>query len=81
MNTPYASRGPAAAGYRHFTWFDLQSDNFAQSLDQFGEARRSPRSLFREAMRWLGAGVMRAFNSPRVRQAGSWPRYTRDGLL
>jgi len=81
MTMPNAAHGPVAAGYRHLTWFDLLADSFAQPLDQFGEARPSLRIRLRGAMRWLGAGLMRTLSSPRVRQAGSWPRYTRDGLL
>ena len=65
-----APRGPAAASYRHLS-----------SLDQFRDACPPMRVRFRGAMRWLGDAMMRTFSSPRVRHAGSWPRFTRDGLL
>lgn len=81
MNMSIADRGPAAAGYRNPNWFAIAPEERARSLDQSRETRLPLRIRLRGAMRWLGDAVMRTLSSPRVRQAGSWPRFTRDGLL
>ena len=81
MDLLIGAGAPAAADYQHLTWFDLRTITLARSLDHLGAARPPAWIRIREAMRGLGFDLMRALSSPRVRQAGSWPRFTRDGLL
>ena len=81
MITPIATRGPAEAGDRHANWWDVLTEHGPRTMEHLQEGPSPYRIRARRATRWLGAAMMRALSSPRVRQAGSWPRFTRDGLL